>query len=42
MHGVTEAVMAALAEPHWHTVSVNPQEVEAMAVAKQFTCCIHH
>jgi len=37
MHGVTEAVIASLAEPHWHAVSVNPQEVDAIAVAKQET-----
>lgn len=38
MHGVTEAVIVSLAEPHWHDVSVNPQEVDAIAVAKQETC----
>lgn len=38
IHGVTEAVMASLAEPHWHAVSVKPQEVDAIADVKQVIC----
>jgi formylmethanofuran dehydrogenase subunit E-like metal-binding protein len=41
MHGVTEAVMEALPEPHWHTVSVRSQWAAGMAVAKQ-ACCEQH
>lgn len=39
MHGVTEAVIAALASPHWQVVSVRPHDVVAIAVAKQETFC---
>jgi len=35
--GVTDAVMAALPVVHWQMVSVRPQDVVAMAVAKQET-----
>ena len=38
MQGVTDAVMASLPVVHWQFVSVRPQDVEAIAVAKQETC----
>jgi hypothetical protein len=37
MQGVTELVIAALPVVHWQVVSVRPQDVEAIAVAKQET-----